>query len=126
MAAMLSGILCSLLYELHLLIETLAMSNSAHHLHTASYFFFCNMLLLYCGIAAVQVTQLRPRELLPYLIPRLITRPIPPSHARALGAVAQVASLRLLTDMPATADNTASYSVKHIVIKHPNRHACYC
>jgi hypothetical protein len=54
------------------------------------------LLLLHCDTAGTQVTQLRPRELLPYLIPRLITRPIPPSHARALGAVAQVAFSCLL------------------------------
>ena len=37
-----------------------------------------------------EVLQLRPRELLPYLVPKLITRPITAPHARALAAVAQV------------------------------------
>ncbi|CAM9376956.1 unnamed protein product, partial [Choristocarpus tenellus] len=37
-----------------------------------------------------EVLQLRPRDLLPYLVPKLVVRPISASHARALGAVAEV------------------------------------
>lgn len=37
-----------------------------------------------------EVLQLRPRDLLPYLIPRLVSVPISTAHARALGAVAEV------------------------------------
>lgn len=37
-----------------------------------------------------EVLQLRPRDLLPYLIPRLVAVPISIAHARALGAVAEV------------------------------------
>ncbi|CAM9654236.1 unnamed protein product, partial [Hapterophycus canaliculatus] len=37
-----------------------------------------------------EVLQLRPRDLLPYLVPRLISAPISTAHARALGAVAEV------------------------------------
>ncbi|CAM9323776.1 unnamed protein product [Ectocarpus sp. 6 AP-2014] len=37
-----------------------------------------------------EVLQLRPRDLLPYLIPKLVLLPIPIAHARALGAVAEV------------------------------------
>lgn len=37
-----------------------------------------------------EVLQLRPRDLLPHLIPRLVAIPISTSHARALGAVAEV------------------------------------
>lgn len=37
-----------------------------------------------------EVLQLRPRDLLPYLIPKLVTVPITTAHARALGAVAEV------------------------------------
>lgn len=37
-----------------------------------------------------EVLQLRPRDLLPYLIPKLVAVPISATHARALGAVAEV------------------------------------
>lgn len=37
-----------------------------------------------------EVLQLRPRDLLPYLIPKLVSVPITTAHARALGAVAEV------------------------------------
>lgn len=37
-----------------------------------------------------EVLQLRPRDLLPYLIPRLVAAPISAANARALGAVAEV------------------------------------
>ncbi len=37
-----------------------------------------------------EVLQLRPRDLLPYLIPKLVSVPISVAHARALGAVAEV------------------------------------
>ena len=37
-----------------------------------------------------EVVQLRPRDLLPYLIPKLVAMPISTAHARALGAVAEV------------------------------------
>lgn len=37
-----------------------------------------------------EVLQLRPRDLLPYLIPKLVTIPISVAHSRALGAVAEV------------------------------------
>lgn len=37
-----------------------------------------------------EVLQLRPRDLLPYLIPKLVASPISAANARALGAVAEV------------------------------------
>jgi hypothetical protein len=37
-----------------------------------------------------EVLRLRPRELLPYLLPKLLALPISTAHARALSAVAQV------------------------------------
>lgn len=37
-----------------------------------------------------EVLQLRPRDLLPYLIPKLVAAPISTAHARALGAVTEV------------------------------------
>ncbi|CAM9338279.1 unnamed protein product [Discosporangium mesarthrocarpum] len=37
-----------------------------------------------------EVLQLRPRDVLPYLVPKLVVRPISLSHARALGAAAEV------------------------------------
>lgn len=37
-----------------------------------------------------EVLRLRPRDLLPYLVPRLVAPPISIAHARALGAVAEV------------------------------------
>lgn len=37
-----------------------------------------------------EILQLRPRDLLPYLIPRLVAAPISVAHSRALGAVAEV------------------------------------
>ncbi|CAN0109074.1 unnamed protein product, partial [Scytosiphon promiscuus] len=37
-----------------------------------------------------EVLQLRPRDLLPYLIPKLVAAPISTAHARALGAVSEV------------------------------------
>ncbi|CAM9978455.1 unnamed protein product, partial [Phaeothamnion confervicola] len=37
-----------------------------------------------------EVVQLRPRELLPYLVPKLVARPITAPHAQALAAAAEV------------------------------------
>lgn len=37
-----------------------------------------------------EVLQLRPRDLLPYLVPKLVATPISIAHSRALGAVAEV------------------------------------
>ena len=47
------------------------------------------------------ILTVRSRELLPYIIPRLISRPITPNHARALGRISSVTGSTIHKHFPA-------------------------